>query len=302
MLLQFLELSVDLASITAVVLPIIAVCFFIITIPWLKNGSGSKLRRYLSYAIRPPGASEENSDTHEGSAISPEDKNRLYFYYLGIALFLISFFIGEFYQVLIDLSLPVNQSTTGEYRSATTVVFQSLFNAGWIGSLPWFGVTDYHGTWAWIFFTAGITDNPGFLRGVLEILVIISLVVGCVFLAPLVIKSIRQSFVPSMFFFMTGMTIFTKTAVGYFAGALKLLYSSLEFQYTNIVVTSNMIPNYTWVLTSCVLMIVPMFALFVILGRKLWKVHYTDSRSRAWFTAYISLSFWIGLILMVVVM
>ena len=88
MLLQLFELSVDIANITAIVLPIIAVCFFIFTIPWLKKS------RYFSSLITPPGKPEENTDSHmESSLISEEDKGRLYFYYLGIALFLVSFFI-----------------------------------------------------------------------------------------------------------------------------------------------------------------------------------------------------------------
>jgi hypothetical protein len=44
-----------------------------------------------------------------------------------------------------------------------------------------------------------------------------------------------------------------------------------------------------------------MFALFVVLGRKLWKVHYADSKSRTWFTVFITLSFWIGLLLSMMV-
>ena len=308
MLLQMLELPIEIAALTAIVLPIIAVCFFILAIPWLKNGSSSRLRRYLSYTITPPRLGAESStvdsETSEQKSISSmhDDRVKIYFYYLGIALFLISFILAEFYQVMLDASFPVNQSNTGEYRIVTKIVFQSLFNVGWVGSLPWFGVAAYHQTWNWILFTSAITDNPNFLASFVIAMTLFIIGVGIVFLAPLAIKSIRHSFVPAMFFFMTGMTIFTKAAVGYFAGALHLLYGTIEFDYTHIVATGSMIPNFTGVLTSCILLILPMFVFFVFLGRNLWRKFYDDSRSRNWFTVYIALSFWIGLLLTTVVM
>ena len=129
-MIQFLELPVNLAILTAIVLPIIAVCFFIITIPWLRNGTGSRLRRYLSYAITPPKLDSEESAEEDQSALSHSDKVEFSFYYLVIVLFLVSFVIGEFYEVMFDLALPVNQGNTGEYRTVTAVVFQSLFNVG----------------------------------------------------------------------------------------------------------------------------------------------------------------------------
>ncbi|TFG32729.1 hypothetical protein EU528_02720 [Candidatus Thorarchaeota archaeon] len=306
-MMAFLEFTLDQATIIAILLPIVAVCVSIIVIPWMKNGSGSKFRRYLSYLINPPAIGTNQTDIPESeteqadTTVRREDKVRLYFYYLAIVLFLVSFIIGEFYEVMIDLSLPVNQGSTGEFRTVTSIILQSPFNAGWIGVLPWVGFSSYHETWNWILFTTALTDNPHFLSTLVTVLVPISIVVGCVFLAPLTIRSIRHSFLPSMFFFMTGMTIFTKAALGYFAGALKLLFSSIEYQYLNVAVTGNMIPNFSGVMTSCILLVLPMYVLFVVLGRKLWNVYYTDSESKTWFTVYITLSFWIGLILMVVV-
>jgi len=304
---QFLEFPVSLANIIAIVLPIIAVCFFFIIIPWLKNGSGSKLRRYLSYTITPPRIGSEESEVPDSgtkekhAAQSREDKVKLYFFYLGIALFLVSFVIGEFYEVMIDLLLPINQTGVEEMRTATTVVFQSLFNAGWVGALPWTGFTTYHETWNWVFVTAAITDNPHFLSSLVTWLLLFSIIIGIVFLSPLAIKRIRHSFLPSMFFFMVGMTIFTKAAVGYFAETLVLAFTHLELHYMHITVTGDMIPNLTGVLTSCILLIPIMFAIFVLFGRRLWKIYYTDSRSRNWFTVYITLSFWLGIVLTMMV-
>jgi hypothetical protein len=104
-----------------------------------------------------------------------------------------------------------------------------------------------------------------------------------------------------MFFFITGMTIFTKAAVGYFAGALKLLFTTLEFEYFSGGVNWEVVPNYTGVLTSGALLVLPMFLLYLLLGRRLWHVFYADSRSKTWFSVYITLSFWIGFIITMVV-
>lgn len=287
-------LSLEQATVVAITLPIVTICFFLLIIPWLRNGTGSKLRRYLSYLITPPSL---------GSGISTwrNDKVRLFFYYLGIILFITCFTIGEFYEVMIDLILPVNQGSTGEIRIVTSVIFQSPFSAGWIGSLPWVGVNIYHETWNWIFLTAAYTDNPVFLSTVIEILTLLSIGVSLVFLVPLAFKSIRQSFLPSMFFFMTGMSVFTKAAVSWLAYGIALVFGNVELEYMTHRATGDMIPGLSNVILVGVPIVLAMFSFFIILGRKLWQVHYVDSKSRTWFTLYIALSFWLGLVLTIVV-
>jgi hypothetical protein len=270
--------------------------------------SGSKSRRYLSFLITPPrigsGISEfPKTDAKQISKTSwRNDKVKLYFYYLGIVLFLVSFTISEFYEVMIDLLLPVSQGSTGEMRVALSVMFESVFSAGWIGSLPWMGVITYHETWSWIFFTAAFTDNPDFLGTVIGFQTLISIGVGLIFLVPLFIKRIRHSFFPSMFFFITGMTIFTKAATSSLAYAIALAFGNVELEYVTLTATGNMIPNLANVITVMFPSVLVMFAFFLIIGRKLWKVHYTDSRSRTWFMVYITLSFCLGFVLTILVM
>lgn len=302
---QFLEFTYDQAIIIAIALPIIALGLFILTIPWLRNGTGSKLRRYLSYLVSPPQLDTNRkeapeSETEERSNLWREDKVKLFFFYLGVVLFLVSFMIGEFYEVMFDLMLPVNQGSTGEFRTITSVIFQSPFNAGWTGALPWTGFATYHETWNWIFFTAAITDNPEFLGIVIVILLLISIGGGLAFLAPLAIKSIRHSFLPSMFFFTTGMTIFTKVVAGYFAEAFAMVLLNVQLQYMSGVVTADMIPELVGLLTSGFLFMLGMFVLFIVLGRKLWRVYYTDSKSKTWFMVYITLTFVLGLALTII--
>ena len=305
-MMQFLEFSISQATIIAILLPIVAMCLFILTIPWLRNGSGSKLRRYLSYFVSPPriGSNKSeipNADTEEERPVlCREDKVRLFFFYLGIVLFLVSFMIGEFYEVMFDLMLPVNQGSTGEFRTVTSVIFQNPFNAGWMGALPWTGYVTFHETWNWILFTAALTDNPNFLGSIVIALLLFSIGGGLAFLAPLTIKSIRHSFLPSMFFFTTGMTIFTKVVAGYFAEALALVLLNVQLQYMHLVVIAGMIPNLVGLIVSGLLLMLGMFALFIVLGRKLWRVYYTDSKSMTGFMVYITLTFVLGLALTII--
>jgi len=303
---QFLEFTVSQATIIAIALPIIALCLFIIANPMLRNGTGSKLRRYLSYLVSPPQLDSSRAEVpvsekeDKRPILWREDKVRLFFFYLGIVLFLVSFMIGEFYEVMFDLMLPVNQGSTGEFRTVTSVIFQSPFNAGWMGALPWTGYVTYHETWNWVFFTAAITDNPEFLGTIVIVLLLISIGAGLAFLAPLAIKSIRQSFLPAMFFFTTGMTIFTKVVAGYFAETLALVLLNVQLRYMDGVVTADMIPDIMGLLASGFLFMLGMFALFIVLGRKLWRVYYTDSKSMTGFMVYITLIFVLGLALTII--
>jgi hypothetical protein len=291
-------LSYVQAVVVAIALPIAAVCLFYLLIPRLKEMSGSRMRRYLSYLITPPRIGSESPKS--GEKQSPEiswrnDKVRLYFFYLAVVLFLVSFTISEFYEVMMDLLLPVSQGSTGEMRIALTVIFESVYSVGWIGSLPWIGVNAYHETWNWVFFTAAFTDNPNFLPSLITTLTLVSIGVGLVFLAPLAIKRIRHSFLPSMFFFTTGMTVFAKAATSCLAYASALAFGGVELEYITMSATGSMIPGLTTVVAIMFPVVVAMFAFFLVLGRKLWKTHYADSKSRIWFMVYIALSFFVGI-------
>ena len=285
------------AVVIAIALPIATISLFYLIVPRLKEMSGSRVRRYLSYLITPPriGTESQGDGENQSSDMSwRRDKVRLYFYYLAVVLFLVSFTISEFYEVMMDLLLPVTQGSTGEMRIASTVIFESAFSAGWIGSLPWIGVNAYHETWNWVFFTAAFTDNPNFLSSLIITMTLVSIGVGLVFLAPLAIKRIRHSFLPSMFFFTTGLAIFTKAVNSCLAYALALA-GGVELEYITLTATSSMIPDLLTVIVIMFPAVLATFAFFIILGRKLWKTHYTDSKSRTWFMVYIALSFVIGI-------
>ncbi|MFW9768721.1 MAG: hypothetical protein ACFFEM_07840, partial [Candidatus Thorarchaeota archaeon] len=116
-MIQILEISALLANIAAIGIPVVLLCLFLLLIPSLSDGSKSKARRYLSYLVKPPKLSLESREEPS----SREDKIRIFFYYLGILLFLIGFMIGELYEVVLDLALPVTQGSTGEMRDIVSV-------------------------------------------------------------------------------------------------------------------------------------------------------------------------------------
>ena len=305
-MIQMFEIGADLATIIALALPIVAVCLCILIILSLRESTGSKLRRYLSYLVTPPqiGSLKSNEEKIQPATQWRQIKIRLFFVYIGIALFLISFMIGEFYEVILDILLPVSQGSTGESRIVSSVVFQSPFSAGWVGSLPWYGALPlpgtfgtYHEPWRWIFGTAAFTDNPFFMDTVVTFMLLFSAIVGLVFLAPLVSKTIRRSFLPSMFFFMTSMMVFTKTAIDAFAQACALAFLNAQIRFGLIVITGDMIPNLVQGILISIPIILAMFGLFSLIGWKLWKVHYPDVNSQKWFMLFIIMSFWGGLAL-----
>ncbi|MGY5858646.1 MAG: hypothetical protein RTU63_04700 [Candidatus Thorarchaeota archaeon] len=299
-MIQMFEIGADLATIIALALPLITICLCILIIPSLRKNTGSKIRRYFSYLITPPQIGSLKTD--EPESLWRQIKVRLFFIYIGIALFLISFMFGEFYQVILDIILPVTQGSTGAERIVTSVVFQSPFSAGWVGSQPWYGafplpglIDTYHEPWRWIFATSVYTDTPFFMDTMVTIMLLFSAVVGLVFLAPLASKTIRRSFLPSLFFFMTGMTVFTKAAVEVFAHACAFAFFNARVQVGLMIVTGDMMNNLIPGILVSIPIILAMFGFVFLVGWKLWKVHYPDLESRKWFMLFVTLSFWIGL-------
>jgi len=249
-----------------------------------------------------------DDEMHRQRAFWSEIKIRLFYVYIGIVVFLVSFLISEFYEVFLDIVLPVTQGNTGEVRTITSVIFQSPFNAGWIGSMPWYGsfplpsdLGTYHEPWSWIFFTAAVTDNPYFLEQIVTVLLLFSFIAGLAFLSPLAIKTIRHSYLPSVFFFVTGMAIFTKSVFGCLAQALALFIGYTQIQYGIYIVTGEMIPNLIQAFVIGFPIILAIFAVFILLGWKLAKVHFTDSRMKSWFIAYIAFVYWLGLAITIIV-
>ncbi|UCH05508.1 MAG: hypothetical protein JSW05_04915 [Candidatus Thorarchaeota archaeon] len=310
-----LELTSFQAIVLAFALPILLLSAFVLLYPSLKNGSGSRIRRYLSYAIKAPRIGplnprkEDSSGEYRGH-LKKQLKVRLYLIYIGIVVFILSSFLAEFYHVMSDLSMPIVQGSTGITRTWSSVAFLNPFDAGWVGSLPWYGAIPlppwnapiYHDPWSWAFFTDTITDNPIFFEARLQIMLLLTITIGLVFLLPLGIRTVRESFVPALFYFTTSMLIMSRAIFGLFAQGLSLgLCGSI--QYGIMVVTGINFPGLD--LLQLVALVMPiilgLYVVFLFIGRRLWQIHYPgDRRSRRWFMLYASVTYWLSLILMVV--
>ena len=292
-----LVITYDVALIIAVVLPIVSFCLLYL----ISSSSGSRegrVGRYMSYLIRPPALEAESDDVSRNVDASwRKDKVRIYFLWLGVILFVISFMLGEFYEVMTDLALPVNQGGTGDTREVLNITILSLFRFAWMGSLPWIGAITYHETWDWVFFTAAFTDNPAFLGVIIPVLVIISVIAGAAYLVPLASKRIRHSFAPSLLSLITGMVISAKAASSCFAYAVALFFFNAELDYITLTANGSMIAGLATVMGLMLLILIPMFAIFAYLGRRLWGVYYEDSKSKNQFTVYLALVFWLGIVL-----
>ena len=182
-----------------------------------------------------------------------------------------------------------------------------------MGFFPWYGnlplppmnLDTFHETWSWIFFTSTGTDNPAFLNDTVWRILLGSVLSGLFFLVPLLFGVIRKSFLPSMFFFSTGMLTTMKGVFSCFSQAFKLEFASGSVTYGIQTITKKNLESITDLLESFVLplifVILILFVFFVILGRKLWRHHYPSHQfSHYWFMFYVTLSFWGSLVIMMV--
>jgi hypothetical protein len=102
-----------------------------------------------------------------------------------------------------------------------------------------------------------------------------------------------------MFFFMTGMTIFSKAVVGGLAHALALFFGDVQLQIGALIVSGGMIPDLNQVVVWGLIFAIGLYGFFSAIGWKLWQQHYPDRKSRIGFLGFITLSYWLGLILTV---
>ena len=307
-----IELTITQALTVVILIPVLSVTLTTIMYSLAKQKESRRLGRVAAILTSPIQISPLHLDREEYSSekgVVTQLKNQLINRYSLLLLLLMLFFIGNllatFYHVLGDYSINIIDP---EFVSGTwtQIIIESPFRSGWYGTLPWYGdrflppegAIVYHETWSWIFFSAGITDDPTFFAGASNIVLIVTILFGLVFLLPLLARPIRNSFSQSLFFFLTGMFVSMRGIFGYFSQAFMLEFNSTVLQYGIRLV----FPGQLQVTTEAAIIstFAPVIGLlcivFVVLGGLLWKKHYPNHRrSHLLFMVYVALSYWLSL-------
>ena len=240
-----LEMTISQASIVAILIPVISVTLTILLYIISKRKESSQMSRLAQTLTNPIEIKPLRPDStvhSSGQDAKTHLKKQLINRYSLLLLFLMLFFVGNllatFYHVLSDYAINIIDP---EFVASTwtQIVIESPFNSGWFGTLPWYGdqflppegAIVYHETWSWIFFSAGITDDSTFFMGATNIVLIMTILFGLVFLLPLLAKPIRKSFSQSLFFFITGMFVSTRGIFGFFSQAFNLEFGSSVLRY-----------------------------------------------------------------------
>jgi hypothetical protein len=310
---KLIELGVQLAIITAIALPILTVCFVILLEPSLRKQSPRGVKHYLSYLfIAPEILSFE--DQNAAQPVSDIQKTRLRnqllvrlgYIYLFVSLFVICNILAQFYLVADDLLQPVTQGGTDFVRTWVSITIYGPFIGGWKGSLPWYGYSllpplngsTFHETWRWISFTQAVSSNSSIFGSSFSFLLITTVLTSTMFFVPLLLKSIRKSLVPSLFFYSTGVLIMTKSVFACLGQSLRLIFGE-TITYGVITInstTGQLLPNLHLAIVVCSALIIVMFFITIVLGRKIWHIHYPDNeKSMRWFISAIMIVYWLSL-------
>ncbi len=299
----------------AIAIPVSSVAITLLISKFAKCSQNERVRRFCSTIMKPsPFAllAKESclSSIEYSSNLKRQITYRLGLMYFFIGLFLLSNVISVFYQVVADLGMYyIDPNFTP--RCWSGIALESPFLGGWIGSFEWYGqsflppanANIFHETWSWIFFSAGLTTDTTFFFGAVRSVLVFTFIFSLLFLLPLAKRSIRQSVIPSLFFFCTGMAIATRGIFGLFGQALNLEFAHELLRYGVVVVSSGqlLVTSEFAIISILTPVVIALFIVFFIGARKLWMVHYPHKHSALnWFSVYIALQYWISLLLIAI--
>ncbi|NPD87748.1 MAG: hypothetical protein HGN29_03445 [Asgard group archaeon] len=329
-----IELQKTSSILLAILIPIIILVLTVIISYLAKKESNSKINRVAKFLTEPFQFKPllKDSDLSElpeiktRKIIGKEILFRLNLVYYIIVIFLLCSFLGELYQVLADRTLLIiftNIVSDSAPSSSiwSTIVIESPFSSGFRGFQPWYGMYPnpilesqyYHQTWEWIFYTSGVYNNffPNMqyhffgesvntlVFSFSGLLMVFMLIIGTIFLLPLLWKEIRKSFLASLFFLEAGMIIGTKGVFSSFAQAWKIEVNDQLLQYGAIAISRASIAA-EWVILGLIPVIIGFFFFFLWIGKRIWKVHYsqTESISKKTFLIAVSINYFVALIVL----
>ncbi|MHA1908794.1 MAG: hypothetical protein ACW98Y_15950 [Candidatus Thorarchaeota archaeon] len=305
------EIPVDIAIALVLAIPIVTI-IFALSLILLRNRVNSprikwfieKMTTPLSLKVDDNGTANESSSEYPNRIVWSKVVSLLVFLYIGLFLFVIGNMLGVFYTVMGDVLEAISQGSTGDAREVFGIAFLDPYNAGWLGSLPWYGnyplplsnEVVYHDPWEWIYFTGLLWNNPDFFNYILNEVILFTFGMSLFFLLPLLIPHIRRSFLPSLFLFTSGMYVASTAILRCFAQVIELgylgdslLYGSYEQSIVGVDPTA--VPSIVAALGPYVVVLA---IIFPLLGYKLWRGFYPENRKSAvWFAIYILGSFFL---------
>ncbi|NHJ38678.1 MAG: hypothetical protein FK731_01505 [Asgard group archaeon] len=319
-----IELQRTGTIILAILIPIISVLASLLIYYLSKRNDKPKISRVARLVTTPilfkPIMNNpefiDKSEMESKKFVRNEIFSRVFLIYFVIGIFIFCSFMGELYQVLTDRALLVIFTRAIEGESPpdfiwTSTVIESPFSSGFRGYSTWYGMypnpilpTNYfQRTWEWIFYTSGLYNNLfpnmqyGFfgdpvntlVYGFSSLIIVITLIIGGLFLLQLAWKGIRKSFLASLFFFEAGMIIGTKGIFSCFATAWQIEVNGELLQYGAYIISRTTVAA-QWVILGFLPAIIGLYFLFLWIGKKIWHIHYFENPSLSKKTFLISVS------------
>ncbi len=301
-----------------ILIPVFLILISLLIVRYSEDSSSSRAKRFF-HALRHPVALKSMSDEVVGQL--PEEERdgylkgqlvaRLVVVYLVLMVFLLGNIIATFNYVMADVIFPINQGSTGDLRIWSAVVLNNPFSGGWLGTFPWYGggtlpplnVDTYHEPWDWVYWLAPITDNPEFVSNIFPVFLITPVLMGLVYLIPLARRSIRESYLPSLLLFNSGMLSMMYGIFNCFAVTQYLLDPSSTITYGLVTVTAASMHGLP---LSMMQLLVPaligFFLVFMVLGKKLGGIHYPENqKAQRFFLMFVALTYWISLYFVILV-
>ena len=332
-----IELQRTGSIILAILLPVLIVIVSLFIHFLSKRSKNYRISRITKFMIEPiqfrPILNNPEiydlSATESRKILRKEILSRAFLVYFVIGIFIFSSFLGELYQVLSDRTLliifaRIIDGTSPPPEVWSAVVIESPFSSGFRGFQTWYDTYPnpiltsdyYHRTWEWIFYTSALYNNlfvnmqyqifgdgaNTLVYGFSSLMIIVTLFIGGIFLSQLSWKQIRQSFLASIFFFEAGMIIGTKGIFSCFAQAWQIEVNGISLQYGAYVISRTTIAA-QWVILGLLPVIVGLLFLFLWIGKKIWQIHYSETKSisKRVFLVSIGINYFVALLILLFV-
>jgi hypothetical protein len=329
-----IEMHKVTAIVIAIIIPIIITAFSFLISYLAKKNTNSWINKFAKFLTQPiqfksilenPGINKL-PETKTRKIIGKEILKRMNLVYFIIGIFLFCSFLSELYQVLADRTLlyiftQIVEGTSPPTSVWSSIIIESPFSSGFTGFQLWYDMYPnpilfeqyYHRTWEWIYYTSGLYNNlfPNMqyeffgqpvntmVYTYSSLIMVFTTIIGTIFLLQLLWRDIRESFYASLFFFEAGMIIGTKGVFSCFAEAWKIEVNGKLLQYGAYVISRGTIAA-EWVILGLLPIILGLYFLFLWIGKKVWQIHYsqTKSISKKSFLIFVSINYFLALIIL----